>query len=221
MYQRAAGLWDCFSRDILFVAYQQKVEGMRIFTDKASLRSHMRRLREQQPLLLAKARAVEAQERILDTRLWQNASTVALYSALKGEMGTERLLQRAFREGKAVFLPRVRPESKGIMDFARIISTRDLVPSAFGILEPRCDLPGLSADEFKPELVVMPGLAFDVRGCRLGFGGGFYDRFFSGTPSCPLVGLCFAFQVAQSIPSDPWDVRVSHLCTEEALTSLD
>ena len=71
-----------------------------------------------------------------------------------------------------------------------------------------------------PDLALLPGVAFDLTGGRLGYGGGYYDRFLEKGFACPRVGLCFEFQLVESLPLAPWDQRVNHICTEERMLCL-
>lgn len=191
---------------------------------KAALRQRIRNLRRDHPPGLARARSLEAQQRLLDAPCWRNARSVALYVALKGELATDRLLDAAWKSGRAVWLPRVRPGEPGRMEFVACAGAAQLRPGPFGLREPKDDLPGLGPEEagkaFRPDLLVLPGLAFDRRGGRLGFGGGYYDRFLDSAWVCPRVGLCFAFQVIKNLPLQQWDQRVHYLCTEEQFLCL-
>lgn len=191
---------------------------------KAALREHIRKLRSRQPPGLARARSLEAQQRLIEAACWRNAHSVALYVALKGELSTDKLLDAAWKSGRTVWLPRVRPGEAGIMDFVACTGPEQLRTGPFGLREPEDGLPGFGPEEagkaFKPDLLVLPGLAFDLHGGRLGFGGGYYDRFLDSEPACPRVGLCFAFQVAKNLPLEQWDQRVQYLCTEEQFLCL-
>lgn len=162
--------------------------------------------------------AALAQARVLSLPAWRDAPAVALYVALYEEMGTGMLLQSAWEEGKAVFLPRVRPDEPGVMDFVRCMGSDDLAPGTFNLLEPLPSLPGLAADDprFTPTLMVLPGVGFDRRGYRLGFGGGYYDRFLAvASPSLLRIALCYDCQLVPSLPSSPWDQRAACICTDK------
>ena len=73
---------------------------------------------------------------------------------------------------------------------------------------------------FAPDIALLPGVAFDLAGGRLGYGGGYYDRFLEKALNCPRVGLCFEFQLVSSLPLAPWDQRVNYICTEERILCL-
>ncbi|SDF89356.1 5-formyltetrahydrofolate cyclo-ligase [Desulfovibrio legallii] len=165
-----------------------------------------------------------AQLRLLASALWEDARSVALYVGVKNEAPTDLLLEAAWTAGRTLWLPRVRPDAPGYMDFVVCPEPAALRPGPFGLREPDPALPGLGPDAlgtaFAPDLIVLPGLAFDRRGGRLGYGGGYYDRFLRRRPACPLLGLCFSFQVADALPLDPWDQRANYLCTERGLLCL-
>lgn len=203
---------------------------------KQALRERMTRLRREQPTHLARERAVAAQENLLRSDCWRQASSVALYVGVKDELGTGLLLEAAWREGRTLWLPRVRRGQPGFMDFVACVSREQLRPGPFGLVEPEADLPGFGPEDvaagagrghsteggaaFAPSLMVLPGLAFDLEGGRLGYGGGYYDRFLQAGLECPRVGFCFDFQLVPPLPLAPWDQRVHHLCTEERLLCL-
>ena len=165
-------------------------------------------------------RSEEAQRALLDSPVWKRSRRAALYASLPWEVGTDILLAEAWRSGREVFLPRCRPGRPGEMDMIACASPEDLTVSDLGIAEPRLlpDSRMLDADGPREEtLVIVPALAFDRMGYRLGQGGGYYDRFLD--PSwCVAAGLSLQSLIARELlPRDPWDVPVSHVCTEEGM----
>ena len=192
-----------------------------VLHDKKTLRAVMKKRRTALSPLEAEEASQKAQEALLESDLWNKASRIALYAAAKGETGTSLLLAEALAQHKAVFFPRVRSGAQGLMDFVQINCPQDLVEGAFGIRAPRAELPGLSAGHFVCELAVIPGLAFSSRGQRLGFGGGFYDRFFTESPVQIRIGFCYSFQVVTALQTDPWDVTMTHLCSDKGFAAVD
>jgi len=146
---------------------------------------------------------------------WRAARNVLLYMPVQNEIDVRPLLDDLFARGVRALLPRCRPGEPGIMDLACPLCPEHLVPGAYGILEPdpaACPSePGAVAD-----LIVVPGLAFDRRGYRLGFGGGYYDRLLSrqAAQAALTIGAAYAFQVVDALPVEPWDQRVRAICTE-------
>ena len=169
-------------------------------------------------------RSRQAQERLLASRFWRECRHVAAYVSVKGEPGTELILQETLSSGRELFLPRCRVQGEegwpGAMDFIFCAGLEELEPSGFGIPEPQL-LPQsrlLTEEELcRPDtLVIVPALAFDRRGFRIGYGGGYYDRLLERT-SCPTVGLTYHELLQQELPRESWDRSVLAVCTEEEL----
>ncbi|MDE7241410.1 5-formyltetrahydrofolate cyclo-ligase [Desulfovibrio sp.] len=191
---------------------------------REGLRRHMLALRRAQASEEAAQRAKAAQERLLAAPCWRDAASVALYVGVRDELATALLLREAWAGGREVWLPRVRPGERGRMEFVRCRGPRDLCSGAFGLVEPRPELPGAEPGDaaFSPRLMLVPGVAFDRRGGRMGYGGGFYDRFLAALASragapCPALGFSFGFQVVGAVPCATWDRPVDGLCTEGEL----
>lgn len=150
---------------------------------------------------------------------WARSGSILLYAAFRDEADTSFLLEHAWLQGKTVALPRCRPApAEGEMDFFVCRGWADLALSALGIPEPSPGLPLWRASG-DPALMLVPGLAFDRRGGRLGYGGGFYDRWLdqggtagAGTPL--TLGLAFSSQMVDEVPRGTWDRCVRGICTE-------
>ncbi|MCR5563692.1 MAG: 5-formyltetrahydrofolate cyclo-ligase [Desulfovibrio sp.] len=193
-------------------------------SEKNALRRRMRELKSSQTAEDMEAWSKKAQQRLIESDLWQKAQSVALFHAAAGEIATTRLLADLWERNRTVFLPRVCPGLQGRMEFIPCTRKTPLVQSRFGIQEPSWELAGFSAESagtaFCPDLIIVPGLAFDVSGNRLGHGGGYYDRFLKHLGGTVRIGLCFAFQIADSVPHCAWDQPVHSLCTEDKLLCL-
>ncbi len=163
--------------------------------------------------------SLRIQERLLASPLWKVCRRVVLYVSVKGEPDTSLLLDAAWNSGREVFLPRCR---SGEMDLTVCTRGTALRVSAFGIPEPELDAKSrlLAESELHGEetLLVVPGLAFDVRGFRLGYGGGYYDRLLSRA-SCPSAGLVSDALLMREVPRAVWDMPVWYICTETKLFS--
>lgn len=141
---------------------------------------------------------------------WAAARTVLLYRSLPGEWSTVGLANAAWRMGKRVAMPRV--AGPGALVLHEVRAWTDLRPGAFGIHEPGASLPEVKAEEV--DLAVVPGLAWTLRGDRLGRGGGFYDRLLPGLRLAWGVG--FGVQVVAALPLEPHDARVARVWTAQA-----
>lgn len=137
------------------------------------------------------------------------------YAAIAGEVETRPILEEALADGKRVAVPVTMTSSKRLIAAEISHVGRDLVASGpFQIPEPHRKrirrLPVSAID-----LILVPGIAFDGKGRRLGRGGGYYDRFLSRVPArIPRIGLCFKFQVVDRLPHEPHDQTVSQLITD-------
>ncbi len=168
--------------------------------------------------------------------VYRNASTIALFCGTREELDTEPMIRRALADGKTVLLPRVTatPSTRSDMVMVPVRDyDRDLDEGAFGILEPRADLAPDTG--LHPDLILVPGTAFDENGGRIGRGKGFYDRFLEiykdtttlGTDTDPeskdgavtwKAGLAYEAQrVRKKLPLEPHDQRLDALVTERRL----
>ena len=196
--------------------------------DKQALRSRLRALRRELSSGEAgEGRSLRMQERLLASRFWAQCRRVAAYVSVKGEAGTGRILQEALRSGRELFLPRCRAKGEqgwpGTMDLLFCPGLDGRATSVFGIPEPVLGPESrlLSREELRlPDtLILVPALAFDRAGFRLGYGGGYYDRLLAGA-SCPCVGLAFHEMLFEELPRNAWDRPVNAVCTEEMLLCL-
>ena len=131
--------------------------------------------------------------------------------AVAGEVATRGIVGRALREGKTVVCPRVRWNPRGLDSYA-IGSLDELVESARGLWEPD-PARAPRVDDATLDLVLVPGIAFDRRGWRIGFGAGLYDRFLAGVDA-PRAALAFSLQILDPLPVEPHDEPVDWIVTE-------
>ena len=140
---------------------------------------------------------------------------VALYAAVRGEVGTDRIRGRCLAAGVHLYYPRVMDD--GELSFFRHREGDGWVSGAFGIREPQV-VPGDEGVRGGFDLVVVPGLAFDSHGRRLGQGYGYYDRFLAALGGTALsIGLAFSWQLVPEVPVDAWDVPVDAVVTEDGI----
>lgn len=140
-----------------------------------------------------------------------HAGTLAGYVAARGEIDPAPVLTAAAAGGATVALPRVATEAPRLR-FHRA-DAGPLAPGRFGLREPAPTAPEIPVDEL--DVVVVPGLAFDAEGRRLGFGGGYYDGAFGPSGKRPaLIGLCYDFQIVARCPAGDGDVPVDLVVTD-------
>ena len=143
------------------------------------------------------------------------ANHVALYAALPDELPTHTLFARLAAAGKVLLLPRV--EAEGRLAFRAVERWADLVRGGYGVLEPPEGSARIHLEA--GDVALVPGVAFDPEGWRLGRGGGYYDRTFPPDAANPplLYGLGYAFQVVASVPHDSRDRRMDAIVTERGI----
>ena len=161
-----------------------------------------------------------AVERLLDLPEVRAARTLAGFVSTRSEIATEKLLDELRKRDVDVVLPRV---STGLIPprlrFHRVSQRSELVFGIFGLLEPGPDCPELPAQEI--DVFMVPGLAFDKHGARVGYGGGYYDELAAFVRAHPeattarFIGYAFDFQVVETCPSGEWDVPLDTIVTDE------
>lgn len=144
------------------------------------------------------------------TELFINASCVALYHAIPGEVQTAGFIEKWYKK-KKILLPVIEGNDLKLLPYT---GTDDLKAGAFGILEPTSV--NETTDEKKIDLIIIPGVAFDRQRNRLGRGKGYYDRLLS-TLTVPKIGICFGFQLENKIPTEPFDKRMDYIITENEI----
>jgi len=153
------------------------------------------------------------QQRFFNLNPVREAGVVMIYHSINGEVATEGLIEKLIRLGKQVALPVCIPgpdlEARAIQSLAEVVPT-----GRFGLREPSAETP--LVDPATIDLIVIPGVAFDIHGNRLGHGMGYYDRFLSRSGLRGFkLGLAYDFQVVDGLPVETYDVRMDALLTPE------
>jgi len=186
-----------------------------LVADKHSLRTAMRRLRDGLPGP-DRQRAAERVAFHLGRYLEGRAlGMVALYASIHSELDSTPLAQALEARGISTCFPLVHRFQR-VLEF-RAAHLSELVPSRLGIPEPTDDHPIVELQTI--DCFLIPGLAFDRSGSRLGWGGGYYDQTLIHNPSAPRIGLCYAAQIVSSLPHGPRDVPMTALATEEGVVA--
>jgi 5-formyltetrahydrofolate cyclo-ligase len=156
-------------------------------------------------------RSQRVQECLLATVEFRIATSIALYSPVRGEVLTGLLAEEGRRLGKRLIYPRIRD---GRLELVEVAAHEQLCPGPFGILEPSGDI---TVAIREVDLLVVPGVAFDRAGYRIGYGKGFYDRLLHGSGQACKAGIAFDFQLIAALPMEEHDVRMDLLATESSL----
>jgi 5-formyltetrahydrofolate cyclo-ligase len=149
-----------------------------------------------------------AQELLLESKEFRSAKIVGAYHAFGSEVRTDMIIEQARALGKKVALPSVEGEN---LAFYELSSGKYLVKGRFGIMEP---LPYGPVN--KIDLLVVPGIAFDKKGYRLGYGKGYYDKFLA-QKKIFAIGLGYSFQLLERLPKGKYDKRLDAVATEDGV----
>ncbi|MFB1080670.1 5-formyltetrahydrofolate cyclo-ligase [Jeotgalibacillus sp. JSM ZJ347] len=148
---------------------------------------------------------------------WKQSKVIALTISRDPEIDTTILINKALEQGKKVCVPKCEPSSKRL-DFHYIQSLNDAEPSFYGLLEPKSHLP--IAEKSDIDLVVVPGLAFSETGYRIGFGGGYYDRFLKDYNG-ECISMAYSFQMTVNQFAESFDMPVKRIMTERKVYHCD
>ncbi len=149
-------------------------------------------------------------QRVLESRPYQNCGTLFIYCSTVEEIDTHAIIADALRQGKRVCLPKCLPGH--VMQPRQITSKDDLTERFHGIREPGVHCHAIAPE--KIDLCIVPALACDATGARIGYGGGYYDRFLPKTRAYRMA-LCASSRVLSHIPVQPHDVRCDCIVTEQ------
>lgn len=179
---------------------------------KEQLRKMLKKERSQVPKAQREIWNQAIRGHLFGLPIYTDAQKVMVYLSFGWEIDTWAIVENLQRQGKEVYVPVVQSKPKGLIA-RKYASREDLAPAVFGILEP-----GPKAHTVNPrelDLVIVPGLAFSAQGFRIGYGGGYYDRFLT-TTNANSVGLVY-HSFIRDVPADSWDQAVDFLVTEEGV----
>lgn len=178
---------------------------------KQALRTKMREKRKTLSRVLYAEKSEAVRTRLEQLPLFKEANRMLIYVSNGEEVDTHALIQNALKQGRKVFVPKIQ---EGGMVLCPLQDWTILKPGKFGILEP-C-LPLRWAKPQHMDLIIVPGVVFDPRGHRIGYGKGFYDKLLKETKG-KKVGLAFHEQVIEAVPSEAHDVALDLIITDQTL----
>ena len=194
-------------------------------TDKVSLRQHFAALRDTLPQAERAVAEAVIRDKLFSLAAWQRASLICGYTSMRSEIPLLPVWEQAVTAGKDYALPvTVTNAREGLMVFRRLsgFCPHTLSAARFGILEPSEECPTLEPVDFAGALILVPGLVFDDNGFRIGYGGGYYDRFLADLRKAQIpvttVGLAFAACRTPILPHEPHDIPVDYIIDERRIT---
>ena len=173
--------------------------------NKQELRSAIRARKRAMTMEEIETRSDALCQKFLESDAYRRASTLYGYLPYNQEVRTWPILERAIADGKRVAVPKVYGDE---MKFIYLEDLTQVEKGYSGIPEPIADGP---VAEDQTALVLMPGLAFDPQGHRIGYGGGFYDKFLSREPEHPTLALCYEFQMVEKLETEQFDIPVDEV----------
>ena len=144
----------------------------------------------------------------------RSIDSVMIYLGMRSEVDTHDVLDYLFNHGKVALAPVMEMKCRTLIPYRIENAKGDLERHRYGMLQPNKEI----CDKFpldQIDLIVVPGIAFDLKGYRVGFGGGFYDRFLPNCPEAIWIGLAFEQQIVADIQPQPWDVPLHYIFTEK------
>lgn len=175
---------------------------------KQEIRQQILKIRRQMSQEEWAAGTAAIQQKVIACDVFREATDLFCYMDFQNEVGTKRIIEEAWRLGKSVWLPRV--EGKNL-EFYEAHDFSRLIFSKWGIAEPD----GSTEKAWGSDgLVLMPGVAFDRQCRRIGYGGGYYDRYLTAHPHLDTMAVAFDIQMMEQIPEDPHDISPAIVLTE-------
>ena len=177
-------------------------------TDAADIRRRMRAMRRALDEKAQQQAADAVYRRLVSLDIYRNARCVMAYAACRGELALQRIMEDILAGGRELALPRC--EAPGVMTARRVDSLSRLTTGAYGLPEP--DACCAIIDPTSIDLILTPGTAFDLKGGRIGQGGGYYDRFLPKTKAI-TIGVCHDFALLEHVPAALHDYRMDMIVT--------
>lgn len=189
---------------------------MAIFLDKKMLRKEILEKRNNLDLVKREEMDRKILNKFYETQYYKKAEKIFIYISYASEINTKEIINKALKDNKKIYVPRTEFKTRH-MDAVEIKSLDNLEESSYGILEPSKEVPNIDPNEL--DLIVVPGVAFDKSGGRMGYGAGFYDRYFKKIKKENInkivkLALAYEVQMLDKVPMNEQDVPVDYIITE-------
>ena len=190
---------------------------MGIFNEKKILRKEILTKRKNIDIVEKEKMDRKICDKFYESKYYRDAKNIFIYISYDSEINTKEIINKALIDNKKIYVPRTEFKTR-LMDAVEIISLDNLIESEYGILEPSIEEPHIEPNEL--DLIVVPGVAFDRNGGRMGYGAGFYDRYFKKISKDKMkkivkLALAYDFQILEDVPMNEQDVPVNYIITEK------
>jgi len=185
--------------------------------NKKQLRQRILQKRNTISSEMRKEKSQAITQRLLSLPQFHSAQWIMSYVTFRSEVDTIPFMEASLVWGKRIAVPVVEKATRRLLISEVLDISRELFPGAYGIMEPVENFRRIISPQLL-NLIIVPGVAFDLQGNRLGYGGGYYDRFLKTlSPGVPLIAVAFDLQVVEKIPAEYYDLKVHIIVTESRL----
>ena len=190
---------------------------MAIFNDKKILRKEILTKRNNIDVVEKEEMDKKILNKFYESKYYRESKNIFIYISYDSEINTKEIINKALIDNKKIYVPRTEFKTR-LMDAVEITSLENLIESEYGILEPSIYEPHIEPNEL--DLIVVPGVGFDRNGGRMGYGAGFYDRYFKKISKDKMqkivkLALAYDFQILEDVPMNEQDVPVNYIITEK------
>ncbi|OAA92120.1 5-formyltetrahydrofolate cyclo-ligase [Clostridium ljungdahlii] len=180
--------------------------------DKSIIRKKMKEERNKLSNLQKEKLDNSVLQKVIESEEYNKANSIFIFVSYGSEVDTHRIIKKALKQGKNIYVPKVISKEDGMIA-VRIHDFSELKSGAYGILEPE-DTKS-KVEESSIDLCYIPGVAFDKRGGRVGYGGGYYDRFFKKLrEDSQKIALAYRFQVLDEVPMEEHDMFIDGIISD-------
>lgn len=188
------------------------------FNDKKEIRKYIIQRRDEMEATARDKCNARIIANLMSSDYYKCANTIFTFVSFGSEVDTHGLIAKALKDGKTIAVPKIKTKEQGIEVF-QISDLGDLKPGYYGILEPVDGCPTVKSDEF--DLILMPGVAFDRQGGRVGYGAGYYDRYLAAAKKAVTkIALGYSLQLVEHVPTDYFDILIDGIITENEIISF-
>lgn len=186
--------------------------------DKKVIRQEMLRKRSKLSMNEILEKSEDIAEILFNLNQYGNSNFIFSFISFKDEVNTHEIIKNSINNGKRIGVPVTIPKTRELLVSELMDFDKELELGYYNILAPKEEYTRIVSPE-QVDLVLVPGVAFDRRGYRVGYGGGYYDRFFNKLKKGIIkIGLCYNMQILPQVPIDSYDIPVDYIITEKGLT---
>jgi 5-formyltetrahydrofolate cyclo-ligase len=184
--------------------------------DKKKLRSRFLQERRAMPQSLRASKSATIFEAVKTLPIYQKAEIIMFYSSFDGETETDKIIKDVLKSGKTAAMAAIKDKEKKEMGAFKITSLNFYADTVMGIKQPKLENEAeISKSEI--DLFFIPGIVFDLDCFRIGYGGGFFDKYLKGIPQGKTAGLCYDFQIIDRVPREVFDAQLGVIISEKRI----